>query len=387
MSNFEQFSQREWLVRPLYGAGQRRWMDASHQPGASRHQAGKHPAHGQPFRGVSSAGGADASALPLRPHRLPDSEPLVKLTDFGLSRFIDPSNPLLETRCGSEEYAAPELIIGKKYDGRKTDAWALGVVLYALITGSLPFMEDVSVGANGAREGQGEERDPKQRKRHLLRIAKGDLRWPSPANDACEDQPDPAKCPASMRLVTPMAKAMVGRLLRRDATKRATPWETWDEPWLLCGSFGYASLSSPQTGRAHFPRNRSQAKPLRRARRSHCTRPALATGSELARGQRRRPPASTRHDCTVATRRLILLLLPRPAWKPRHCIPTTSPLLHPMCTCMYSNLIYVVFRGSVPVVLAAHQVAPTAVLKAHAKSIYCATFCVNDISQLVQWLV
>ncbi|SPO45609.1 related to SNF1-related protein kinase KIN10 [Moesziomyces antarcticus] len=254
MSNFEQFSQREWLVRVLY-------TELANAVGWMHHINLVHRdiklenilLTVNLFAAVSSAGGADASALPLRPHRLPDSEPLVKLTDFGLSRFIDPSNPLLETRCGSEEYAAPELIIGKKYDGRKTDAWALGVVLYALITGSLPFMEDVSVGANGAREGQGEERDPKQRKRHLLRIAKGDLRWPSPANDACEDQPDPAKCPASMRLVTPMAKAMVGRLLRRDATKRATPWETWDEPWLLCGSFGYASLSSPQNGQGALP--------------------------------------------------------------------------------------------------------------------------------------
>ena len=181
----------------------------------------------------------------LKPSRLP-SGPLVKLTDFGLSRFVDPSNPYLETRCGSEEYAAPELIIGKKYDGRKTDAWALGVVLYALITGSLPFLEDLGgSGVTAAREGHSDGRDAKQRKTHLLRIAKGDLRWPEKMNEASLDAPAAEVCPPDLRLVTPTAKRMVARLLRRDSTKRASAWETWDEAWLLCGSFGTDASGSP----------------------------------------------------------------------------------------------------------------------------------------------
>ncbi|KAK9234558.1 kinase-like domain-containing protein, partial [Lipomyces kononenkoae] len=61
------------------------------------------------------------------------------LTDFGLSRHIDPENPTLTTRCGSEDYAPPELIMGQPYDGRQTDAWALGVLLYALMEGRFPF--------------------------------------------------------------------------------------------------------------------------------------------------------------------------------------------------------------------------------------------------------
>ncbi|KAJ9477860.1 Serine/threonine-protein kinase KIN4 [Pseudozyma hubeiensis] len=257
MSHFDQFSQREWLVRVIY-------TELANAVGWMHHVNLVHRdiklenilMTVDLFAAMASASGRSSPSEPLRPHHLPKG-PLVKLTDFGLSRFVDPSNPLLETRCGSEEYAAPELIIGKKYDGRKTDAWALGVVLYALITGSLPFMEDVSVGVNGAREGFGEQRDPKQRKRHLLRIAKGDLRWPAPANDACADQPDPAVCPASVRLVTPMAKAMVARLLRRDSSKRATPWETWDEPWLLGGSFGYAAQPGSTAGGRQVPNERS----------------------------------------------------------------------------------------------------------------------------------
>ncbi|KAK3697257.1 hypothetical protein LTR37_017569 [Vermiconidia calcicola] len=67
--------------------------------------------------------------------------PIVTLTDLGLSRKIPepPESPLLQTRCGSEDYAAPEILLGQPYDGRQTDAWALGVFLYALMEGRLPF--------------------------------------------------------------------------------------------------------------------------------------------------------------------------------------------------------------------------------------------------------
>ena len=67
--------------------------------------------------------------------------PIVTLTDLGLSRRIPepPESPLLTTRCGSEDYAAPEILLGQPYDGRQTDAWALGVLLYALMEGRLPF--------------------------------------------------------------------------------------------------------------------------------------------------------------------------------------------------------------------------------------------------------
>jgi protein-serine/threonine kinase len=66
---------------------------------------------------------------------------IVTLTDLGLSRRIPqpPESPLLRTRCGSEDYAAPEILLGQGYDGRQTDAWALGVLLYALMEGRLPF--------------------------------------------------------------------------------------------------------------------------------------------------------------------------------------------------------------------------------------------------------
>jgi protein-serine/threonine kinase len=67
--------------------------------------------------------------------------PLVTLTDLGLSRELPrpPAPPTLTTRCGSEDYAAPEIMLSQPYDGRLTDAWALGVLLYSLVEGRLPF--------------------------------------------------------------------------------------------------------------------------------------------------------------------------------------------------------------------------------------------------------
>ncbi|KAK5638408.1 hypothetical protein RI129_012703 [Pyrocoelia pectoralis] len=62
----------------------------------------------------------------------------IKLADFGFSnQFTDGCQ--LSTWCGSPPYAAPELFQGFKYDGPKADIWSLGVVLYVLVCGSLPF--------------------------------------------------------------------------------------------------------------------------------------------------------------------------------------------------------------------------------------------------------
>lgn len=72
---------------------------------------------------------------------------MATLTDMGLSREIDPEDPLLSTRCGSVDYVPPELLMGQTYDGRQTDSWALGVLLYAMMEGRLPF--DPPINSNG----------------------------------------------------------------------------------------------------------------------------------------------------------------------------------------------------------------------------------------------
>lgn len=62
----------------------------------------------------------------------------IKLADFGFSNEFTAGSPL-STWCGSPPYAAPELFEGRKYDGPKADIWSLGVVLYVLVCGALPF--------------------------------------------------------------------------------------------------------------------------------------------------------------------------------------------------------------------------------------------------------
>ena len=58
--------------------------------------------------------------------------------DFGLSNFWTPGAQL-KTRCGSAEYAAPELLDKKKSYTPAIDIWSSGVVLFAMLTGQLPF--------------------------------------------------------------------------------------------------------------------------------------------------------------------------------------------------------------------------------------------------------
>ena len=66
---------------------------------------------------------------------------LLKIIDFGLSSYYD-SNKLLSTPCGSLCYASPELLSGQKYDGILIDIWSVGVILYAMLCGYLPFDDE-----------------------------------------------------------------------------------------------------------------------------------------------------------------------------------------------------------------------------------------------------
>ncbi|GAA5888036.1 hypothetical protein JCM16303_000188 [Sporobolomyces ruberrimus] len=152
--------------------------------------------------------------------------PFVKLTDFGLSRFINPASPLLQTRCGSEAYAAPELLMGKPYDGTLTDSWAVGVVLYAIVTGGLPFVEEEEV---SRERGEGLERRVSTRggrKGYLLKIAKAEYSWPAPETTI------PGRIAIGKEL-----KDLVSRLLVRDPNKR---WridgrDLWESEWMRQG--------------------------------------------------------------------------------------------------------------------------------------------------------
>ena len=67
---------------------------------------------------------------------------ILTIIDFGLSHEYN-SNTLLYTPCGSPSYAAPEMILGKKYNGLNIDIWSTGIILYAMVCGYLPFKDKI----------------------------------------------------------------------------------------------------------------------------------------------------------------------------------------------------------------------------------------------------
>lgn len=92
----------------------------------------------------------------------------VKLVDFGFTREYQGTTSYLQTWCGTVCYSAPEMLKGEKYAGEKVDVWSLGIILYALLCGELPFDED-------------DENDTKQR------ILKEDPKYPEYVPEGAKD--------------------------------------------------------------------------------------------------------------------------------------------------------------------------------------------------------
>ena len=123
----------------------------------------------------------------------------------------------LETRCGSEDYAAPEVIMGQPYDGRATDAWSLGVLLYALLEARLPF--DPHPGMSDAH---------RMRSRTSHRIARVEWKWVEYYGDDTDHDGDEAKFKAKGLLG---AMEITEGLLRR-ARGRWTVDKVAKTPWV-----------------------------------------------------------------------------------------------------------------------------------------------------------
>ena len=78
----------------------------------------------------------------LKPENiLIDSNGHVKIVDFGMAA-LQPQHERLQTSCGSPHYACPEVISQEPYRGSLADVWSSGVVLYAMLTGGLPFSSE-----------------------------------------------------------------------------------------------------------------------------------------------------------------------------------------------------------------------------------------------------
>ncbi|NXH06409.1 NUAK2 kinase, partial [Loxia leucoptera] len=94
-----------------------------------------------------------------------DANGNVKIADFGLSNVFQ-QDKLLQTYCGSPLYASPEIINGRPYKGPEVDSWSLGVLLYILVHGTMPF-------------------DGHDYKTLVKQITSGDYREPTKLSDAC----------------------------------------------------------------------------------------------------------------------------------------------------------------------------------------------------------
>ena len=91
----------------------------------------------------------------LKPENLLlDEDFNIKVIDFGLANSIKDGTSL-STACGSPNYAAPEVISGQAYGGQEVDIWSCGVILYAMVCGSLPFdVENMAMLFQKIKEGR-----------------------------------------------------------------------------------------------------------------------------------------------------------------------------------------------------------------------------------------
>ena len=124
--------------------------------------------------------------------------PLIKIADWGMAAFAPPTLQL-ETSCGSPHYASPEIVNGEKYQGNATDIWSCGVILYALLTGRLPF-------------------DDKNVRSLLSKVKSGKYEMPS--------------------WIDPLAKDLLSRMLIVDVNKRIT----------VCAQFFSSHCHRPTSG-------------------------------------------------------------------------------------------------------------------------------------------
>jgi len=73
-----------------------------------------------------------------------DDGGVARLIDFGVSNFAS-EDEMRGTYCGTTACAPPEMILGKKYQGTKVDVWTMGVMLYFMLTGNMPFPDIASI--------------------------------------------------------------------------------------------------------------------------------------------------------------------------------------------------------------------------------------------------
>lgn len=79
----------------------------------------------------------------------------IKIADFGMAALQQNPSHQLRTACGSPHYAAPELLRHQFYKGSAVDIWSMGVILFAMLAGRLPFDdEDMAIMLSKAKRAE-----------------------------------------------------------------------------------------------------------------------------------------------------------------------------------------------------------------------------------------
>ena len=148
-----------------------------------------------------------------------DLNNIVKICDFGVGKITEKGHKLLD-QCGTPVYMAPEIIQGDGYEGFPVDIWSAGVALYIMLSGNIPFNRD---------------------KTHDLQSAIINL--PYKKIDDISDS----------------ANDLLKNILEKDPTKRLTPDQILEHPWMLeyngkddeCFDYNY-DLEIKNVNKYHF---------------------------------------------------------------------------------------------------------------------------------------
>lgn len=124
----------------------------------------------------------------------------IVISDFQLAKL---ENGLIRDPCGTPEYLAPEMVGRQRY-GRPVDLWAIGVIMYILLSGNPPFYDD------------GDEDEDSRDKNLFIKILSGDYEFDSPYWDDISDS----------------AKSLVASLMEVDQDQRLTAQEAISHEWI-----------------------------------------------------------------------------------------------------------------------------------------------------------
>jgi serine/threonine protein kinase len=142
------------------------------------------------------------------------------------------------------------------YDARETDAWACGVVLYALVARKLPFGEGPGEalpvvnkisgeGGGGGMSGF----SPMERRQWLMKIARGEWHWPEHSVEGEDASTESTSTDSGLRgpslVRSTGAKRAVEKLLVRDPSRRVRVKDLWSDEWVSGGGGGGGAVPAP----------------------------------------------------------------------------------------------------------------------------------------------